>query len=301
MAATITRGYTFGATEQVTAAKLHSLVDSATISGIIGSEITDNTIPDAKIQSVGGNKFTGLANIPAGAGDIPKANIDGDWDTDGTLAANSDSKLPTQKAIKTYTDGKFNTSTGHDHDNSDSKKVIYTNLDMTGITNGHYLYNNNGTPAGQAITVLSNVIFAWSGVENASTSANVKRGIYYGTSLTPTDPATGYLFITTETEDFYTFLNFRFIKIAGINTITVNARMWCADNTSGREGQLKVDIGGANVTLSPSNTQTPTWATAGTIDVSGLTNGTTYDGVIQLRSKSAGNEIYCSAVILTGS
>lgn len=42
--ATLTKGYTFGATEQVTAAKLHSLVDSATISSIVNADITNATI-----------------------------------------------------------------------------------------------------------------------------------------------------------------------------------------------------------------------------------------------------------------
>ena len=126
--ATLSKGYTFGATEQVTAAKLHSLIDSATITGILAAEITDSTITDAKIASVSGAKFVTLSGIPAGAGDIPKANLDGDWDTDGTLNANSDLKIPTQKAIKTYGNtldaaqtAKFNTSTGHNHDGTDSK------------------------------------------------------------------------------------------------------------------------------------------------------------------------------------
>ena len=40
MTATITKGYTFGATELVTNTKLHSLIDSATITGITFSEVT---------------------------------------------------------------------------------------------------------------------------------------------------------------------------------------------------------------------------------------------------------------------
>lgn len=48
---------------------------------------------------------------------------------------------------------KFDTSTGHDHDGTDSKKVLATNLDMTGITDGHYLYNNAGALAGKTITL----------------------------------------------------------------------------------------------------------------------------------------------------
>jgi hypothetical protein len=39
MPATITKGYSFGATELVTNSKLHSLVDSATISGIVNAEV----------------------------------------------------------------------------------------------------------------------------------------------------------------------------------------------------------------------------------------------------------------------
>lgn len=42
--ATITKGYTFSTNEQVTAAKLHTLVDSATVSAITGSDITDGSI-----------------------------------------------------------------------------------------------------------------------------------------------------------------------------------------------------------------------------------------------------------------
>lgn len=38
--ATITKGYTFGATELTTNTKLHTLIDSATISAIRGSEMT---------------------------------------------------------------------------------------------------------------------------------------------------------------------------------------------------------------------------------------------------------------------
>lgn len=74
----ITRGYTFGATEQVTNAKLHTLVDSATISAIVNNDIDANAqIAETKInfdgstvcklattQTVSGNKtFSGLTDI----------------------------------------------------------------------------------------------------------------------------------------------------------------------------------------------------------------------------------------------
>ena len=74
--ANISRGYTFGATELVTAAKLHGLVDDGAVTGITASDIADNSITSAKIQSVSGATFTNLASVPSGAGVIPSANLD---------------------------------------------------------------------------------------------------------------------------------------------------------------------------------------------------------------------------------
>lgn len=73
--ATLSKGYTFGATEEVTAAKLHALVDDGSVSSIETANISDSAITDAKIASVSGAKFVTLANIPAGAGAIPAANL----------------------------------------------------------------------------------------------------------------------------------------------------------------------------------------------------------------------------------
>lgn len=75
MAASFTQGYTFGATEEVTAAKLHSLVTGIVVSGITGSEIAASTVTDSNIYSVSGAKLTSLGSTPAGAGDLPEANI----------------------------------------------------------------------------------------------------------------------------------------------------------------------------------------------------------------------------------
>lgn len=74
--ATISRGYSFGATEQVTAAKLHSLVDSATITAIQTANISDLQITNAKVADVSGAKFTNLNATPSGAGSLPIANLD---------------------------------------------------------------------------------------------------------------------------------------------------------------------------------------------------------------------------------
>lgn len=71
MASSITKGYTFGATELVTNTKLHTLVDSATISGQISSEISDmngNTIYllSTTTVSLAANADTTLYTVPAG-------------------------------------------------------------------------------------------------------------------------------------------------------------------------------------------------------------------------------------------
>lgn len=49
--ATITRGYSFGSTEQVTNTKLHTLVDSASVAGILNADIDSGaTISDTKLD-----------------------------------------------------------------------------------------------------------------------------------------------------------------------------------------------------------------------------------------------------------
>lgn len=102
MTTTLTRGYTFGATEQVTNSKLHSLVDSGTITnldenvlasgrGLVVSSTsapsntacvwndTGNNLLKAYISSAwtnvaDGSLFSNLANVPSGAGVLPVAN-----------------------------------------------------------------------------------------------------------------------------------------------------------------------------------------------------------------------------------
>jgi hypothetical protein len=80
--ATLTKGKTFGATEEVTAAKLHQLVDSGTVSGIVNADIdAAAAIVDTKLSTINtagkvdGGALTGFANIPSGAGYIPVANL----------------------------------------------------------------------------------------------------------------------------------------------------------------------------------------------------------------------------------
>lgn len=91
--AIISKGYTFGTTEQVTAAKLHALVDSAVIGSIANADIDASAaIVDTKLGQiatpgkVNGSAIDSLPNLPAGAGLIPSANLPSVTpDSDATL------------------------------------------------------------------------------------------------------------------------------------------------------------------------------------------------------------------------
>ena len=80
--ATVSRGLTFGASETVTNTKLHNLVDDATVTQIVNSDIdAAAAIADTKLDDittgnkVGGTALFGLASIPSGAGIIPQENL----------------------------------------------------------------------------------------------------------------------------------------------------------------------------------------------------------------------------------
>ena len=70
MAATISKGYIWGSTELVTNVKLHTLVDSATISGILNTEITTaaaTIATNASIVSTAGANIVNLYSCSAGS------------------------------------------------------------------------------------------------------------------------------------------------------------------------------------------------------------------------------------------
>jgi len=91
MAAAIVKGYTFGTTEQVTAAKLHSLVDSATISGILHSELaawSDSATADTLDITKSGNGIVfDINKTGTGAGDV--IDLDNAGTGDGIEVNNS--------------------------------------------------------------------------------------------------------------------------------------------------------------------------------------------------------------------
>lgn len=173
---------------------------------------------------------------------------------------------------------------------------------LTPGTSG-YILQSQGAAANPtwASVPHSALVYAWSG--NESYAAN-DYGIYTGTAgLTPDiDSVTvEYLFFGNDTITYRTFLNFKFKKVASINTVTINARLWANTADGDKEAVLNVDIGGANNTVKSVTSSSPSWVTTSDIDVSGLTNGTVYNGVVQLKAETAGESAYCSAVTLIGS
>ena len=146
----------------------------------------------------------------------------------------------------------------------------------------------------------SNVIFNWFGSDSATTDSfgfianatilNYDFGVY----------TAQYNYFGSAGTTPRTVLLGKFIKIAGISTVTINARLWSSSADGGAEAILKVDIGGQNNTVKSVTSTTPAWVTVSTIDVSSLTDGTTYDIIIQLYNETS-QVCYCSAIILTGS
>ena len=104
--ATITPGYAFATTEQVTAAKLASLA-GGTISSIVNADISVSAaIADTKLaqittaSKVSGAAITSLASTPSGAGTLPIANIP--YKDEDDMASDSATHVSTQQSVKAY-------------------------------------------------------------------------------------------------------------------------------------------------------------------------------------------------------
>ncbi len=161
------------------------------------------------------------------------------------------------------------------------------------------------TLTGTTITAAqptSNVIFAWSGVDAC---VDTDYGLYVGQNLLEAAGSSNInnVYLYSEKVTSPTILNFKFTKIAGISTVTIHARLWAVDNVATNEAFVEVTIGTATAQTAKSVTSaTPTWYEGATpIDVSGLVNGTTYDGAVKLYAEQNARPAYCSAITLIGS
>lgn len=144
-----------------------------------------------------------------------------------------------------------------------------------------------------ANTGLSNVLFCHVGCELQATT----KGKFDGSSLTPTTGG-AYEFWGTNSSSYETVIpSFKFTKIANISTVTIHARIWTSD---GSNSSVQVSIGGQLGNSNNVTATSPTEITPFTVDVSGLSNGTAYEVLIQLKN-NGGGQVYLSSITGIGS
>jgi len=176
-------------------------------------------------------------------------------------------------------------------------------------TDGQYLETNGNAanPSWSTIstptdTNTSNVVFCF-GLGGGSHVANT-NGIIVNDSILAanTEIMCGYWAVQGTT--YKTIITSKFKKIAGISTVTVWCNIWRKEESTAEnpyQANCQVTIGSASGNVSGSILPYATppvaeWQTFD-IDVSGLTNGTTYDVTIQLKSVT-GNVVVCLGSII---
>jgi hypothetical protein len=167
---------------------------------------------------------------------------------------------------------------------------------LTPGTDGQFLKTQGAAanPVWDSASGFGNVIFHY---QAATSIQGDDSGEIRSSSLADTSATGQYRYLAMDASgSFSTVLTGKFTKIVGIDTITVHAEVWHSAGT----GLAKFDINGLNVTLTGTGT-TPSFKTD-TIDVTSLSDGTTYDITISLRnSGSTGQLGYLGTTFLMGS
>ena len=161
-----------------------------------------------------------------------------------------------------------------------------------------YIYNGSSWDAqGQS---LSNLVWCWAGMDDYNSGT---AGAYLGTDETP-DAADldQYFFVGTNASAYDTVLKFKYKKLAGVNTISCYSRSWTQSTGESKSHTVQVTI---NTTTTGDtgavDSGTPTWNTVFTVDVSGLSDGTVYEGTVDLKYLEDGNVTYLSNIIMFAS
>lgn len=147
-------------------------------------------------------------------------------------------------------------------------------------SNGDEVQITSGGEIAGANTSASTTVFSWSSLNADNTADAISH---------------------TGNTNFTTKMNFRFKKIASINTITIEGRIWVTTASSGDDVTLRVTINGALTGSITRLSSSAGWATSSTIDVSSLSDGTVYNGIIEIQEDDATETAYCSAITLIGS
>jgi hypothetical protein len=185
--------------------------------------------------------------------------------------------------------------------------ILYDNgtslVRLTPGTSGQFLktLGTSANPVWDTVPSLSNVLFQLNAnVSNQGTSLGRVRG----TTLVPNAQAGQYDFIQGVSHtagDLTTVWATKWIKIPGISTITVYAQIWIQTASGSPAVTIKVDVGGANSSVTGTTGQlTPEWKSL-SIDVSGLSNGTTYDVSVIMSGNVNAIQYYLGNLISFGS
>lgn len=242
----------------------------------------------------GVNTFSGVVNFDAPVDFDSTVVFDDEVDLNAKLTADTNEIEGSNFDINGGTMDEVNV------DGATSLGMLFTNdasndLSQLGAqgTTGQFL-QSAGAGANPTWGSPGGVIFSWSGVDNSTTA---DFGMYIGTdgSIDVDTIGANYQYFVSDVAADPTILNFRMTKLSGLDTVTIRARM---ATQGGHTCTLTVDIGGQNADVTRANNATFAWATPDDIDISSLTTGTTYDGVVQLRSGNAAEDCYVSAVTL---
>lgn len=175
-----------------------------------------------------------------------------------------------------------------------SNVTVSTGLQFTGGTLSSTVTDKNN----------SNVLFQYQGVIDGTSGASGWSEITSST-LNPSAGTSTFRFLQIDltTGTYRQVWTTKWIKIAGVSTITIYARIWCRISTNSPQANIKVDVGGQNSNVNGTSAQTtPEWVSF-TIDVSGLTNGTAYDVAASLQQTNGGTSsaVFCSNIVAFGS
>lgn len=186
-------------------------------------------------------------------------------------------------------DGSLLSGTSYPSPALPSQGFFRTDLDAFFIRNA-----SNTAWLAQGVS-LSNVLFQYNGV--------IVQQEYVGSSLNPNAPTLAYRFLSIQPGGSYgSIWSTKWVKTAGVNTITIYCRIWNRISGSSVTCNLKIEVGSAtgNVT-GTANQTTPEWKSF-TIDVSGLVNLTAYDVTASMYCPTdIGEEVYCSNIVAIGS
>lgn len=155
-----------------------------------------------------------------------------------------------------------------------------------------YVYGTvNGTWA--APVTLSNLAYSYIG-NSKSGNVGLAQGEINSVNLNPTIAETGYYrFFATNSSAYRTFFEAKLRKVAGMTTVTTHVNVW---TNSGHSADLRMSVGTLSGTIGWKTNTDPAWSQVA-IGISGLTNGTTYDVIGELRSTGSSNPAFCSHIV----